>query len=300
MFDSIQIEAYVPQSLQPKLPDRETGNIEFRGICLIPVKSIKTHEVQYYQGEERNLRVKYDYRSGKVSVSNSIHKFAKGNNYSDLSYSELESSLRRITMKIGISLKEWSVKKYEIGFNIETERKGVDYLNIFYLFKTKYADKMRKDAFWYGLKWYLTEYEVKIYDKTEEVKRHDRIKLDSNILRFEVNIKKSRKTKIIQYASDLLDTIKLDELFRFFISQMKLIKTIENIDPSLVSKQRDVEMFFAGLDSSYWKYQHQTNPLGIADKRRRYNRILAEISTKDTMDCFLRKLEEKYRLFITS
>ncbi len=301
MFDKIDIEATVPDYIQEVFEtDRLSKDIMFGDIAFVPVKCLITRTIKYYQAKVENLLITYKHRNSIIRVTNSIHKFAKGNNYSEMSFKELCQALNRIVEITGIRLEQWKLKKMEIAFNIETERKGTEYLALFSTFKNKIPDKMRKDAYWYGIKWFFSEYQLKIYDKTEEVKRHDKISLDANILRFEIVIAKMRKIPVVSLLSDLQSEEKLTLLFDFFISEIEKIKTIETVDFSQVSKERDIEMFFASQNESYWQTQKEINPDKVKEKRRRYNRILDMVSNRDTMNTFLERLQQKFLQFISS
>lgn len=301
MFDNIDIEAAIPDYIQSRIViDRHSKDVWLGGIVLVPVKCLKTRIVTKYKAQIENLHITYFHRTSTIRVSNSIHKFAKGNNYSDMSFSELLHALQKIVEITGIDLEHWSIKKLEIGFNIETEKKGTEYLSLFSTFKNKTPDKMRNDAFWYGVKWFFTEYNIKIYDKTAEVKRHDRVLLDTNILRFEIAINRFRKIPFVKFLSDLQDKNKLRSLFDFFRSEVKRIEMIESVDLSQVGKERDVEMFFASQNELYWQYQKKINPEGVKKKRNRYLRILDEVSTQNVMNEFIEKLNEKFYQFIGS
>lgn len=300
MFDKLEIEASILDSTQQMTRERTNGDMRLGNIVLVAVKCPKTRMITKYKAQIENLHITYMYKTSTIRVSNSIHKFVKGNNYSDLTFSELCYGLGAIEELTGINIEKWRIRKMEIGFNIETKKKGTEYLPLFSTFKNKTPDKMRKDVFWYGVKWFFSEYELKIYDKTGEVKKHDRVLLNTNILRFEISINRIRKIPVIQLLSDLQNKNTLRALFDFFISEIKRIKTIESVDLSQVSKERDVEMFFAGQNELYWQHQKKINPEGVKKKRNRYLRILNEVSTRNVMNEFLEKLCGKFHKFISS
>lgn len=153
---------------------------------MVPEKCPVTRKVKCYKAKERNLLITYYQRDSTITIKNSLHKYSKDNNYSEITFTELSKAISDIAYTVGIPASEFEVKRLEVGFNIETTEKPSTYLPLFTIFKNRELDKMKKDAFWYGVKWIFSEYQLKIYDKTEEVKRHDRIQLPQDILRFEL------------------------------------------------------------------------------------------------------------------
>lgn len=292
MFDNV---SFVTDIDNISIDKDEQGNLIVGKVTLVPIPCPRTGEIIKYQGIFKNLR--FTLKAGKLNIENSLHKFYKGNNYSDYSFSELMKTVNQIEKFTTIKAKELNIKKLEFALNIITDKPAYQYLPMFSDFKHKEYDKMKSNAFWYGIKYVFTEYTLKIYDKSEMVKRTESINLNQNILRFEIQYTRNRRLPSINTLADLINKEKIECLFEELINQVEKLNCIGDEDFSDISS-RDREMYFAGQNGRFWDIEKELNRNTVKDKRKRYRAIQHKISKRNMIEEFAEKLKYKYKQLI--
>ena len=148
-----------------------------------------------YASTIKNL--KFTYAGKQLKIAGSLHKYAKGNNYSLFTYEEAKNVLCELSDIIGIPLNRFVVTSMELGLNIQLDKDVVNYLHTIYSYKSnrfipmtplKGTSKLK------GCKCVFSEYSIKFYDKTFEAIKKGRIKREevpANLLRYEIQL--SRK-----------------------------------------------------------------------------------------------------------
>ena len=128
------------------------------------------------------MRLKND----SLTIVNSIHKYFKGNNYTDYSLSEIEQTFIELSDEIGLDILNAKIKKIAYGLVIKTNAKK-NYDSWLYHKSTK-PSPMTKRGRVYGAKFHKTDYNIKGYDKSLESKLHYQVKIDFDLFRFEVEV----------------------------------------------------------------------------------------------------------------
>ncbi len=261
------------------------------------IRSLKNFEIVKYQCQYKNLLLTLNER--ELIVTNSLHKLIKGNNYSDFRFNELISAVNEIEKITGIPASEFKIRKLEFAVNITVPIQATDYLSKFSDYKGREFDKMRDNKLWYGIKYIFTEYSLKIYDKSKQVKIADRIDINQNILRFEVVYNCQRKLTAIDNLSDLKDVKKISVLFNQFISMIKRINCIGNEDFTNF-KNSDRERYFAGKNPEYWKSLKSHNINTYKTNKKRFIEIQNKVNAKDLIEDFEHDLTVKFNHLINS
>lgn len=295
MLDNIKIVA--PLNEIGKLRQDGDGFTYLGKLKLAPVIDKRYYNISKHQTIFENLLITID--DSEISISNSLHKLVKGNNYSDFTFSELLKAIELIEDITGIAAKEFTLKKLEFALNIETSKPAYKYLEMFSDFKGKEFDKMRWGAFWYGIKYFFTEYALKVYDKTEFAKRKDGETTGKNILRFEIQYNRQRKIPIVKTLSDLKNSENLKALFKQYIETVDKLNAIGNEDFSKISN-RERELYFAGGNSRFWMVEREANRHTAKDKRKHFRKIQQEIIPKDLITGFVTDLTDKFNLLLKS
>ena len=272
-----------------------SGFIYLGKLILVPVIDKRYYHITKYQTVIENLL--FTITENEIIITNSLHKFIKGNNYSDLTFSELLNAIELIEEITGINAKEFIIKKLEFAINVITPNPAHQYLERFSNFKGREYDKMRIGAFWYGIKYFFTEYCLKIYDKSELIKRKDKENINKNILRFEIQYNRSRKIPIVSNLSELKDPAILKEMFKEFIETIKSIKCNGEEDFSLITP-RERELYFAGEVSRFWNVEKALNRNTAKGKIAKYRKIQNKIVPKDLMAGFVNSITEKFNQLI--
>lgn len=175
------------------IDDVDIGDVEER-LELIP-SGVSKDESLKYSSRIRNLRVTYEGR--RLRITGSLHKYAKGNNYSLFTYEDAQKVLRDLSNMLEISLERFIVSSIELGLNIQLDKDVVNYLQTIYSYKSNKFISMtplKGTSRLKGCKCVFSEYSIKFYDKTFEAIRKGRIKREevpTNLLRYEIQL--SRK-----------------------------------------------------------------------------------------------------------
>ncbi len=215
MLDTISMQKCIvpPQSFIGRIKEP----IEYNNILFNPLYSACGH-VNRYLANIDNLKLTLSEFGANhyLTITNSLHKFWVGNNYSDYYYYDIKDTIEYLTDCLGVSLLDAELGKLSYGVNIEAEANKV--YPYWASFKNKEFWVMQMKGKKYGAYTQLTDFKVKGYDKTLEVWRNDREKIDSQLFRFEVEVSKMRhlnkrsKPLNIRTVKDLLDTSKLQLL----------------------------------------------------------------------------------------
>ena len=148
-----------------------------------------------YASTIRNL--KFTYAGRQLKIAGSLHKYAKGNNYSLFTYEEAKNVLHELSDVIGIPLNRFVVTSMELGLNMQMDKDVVNYLHTIYSYKLNRFIPMtplKGTSRLKGCKCVFSEYSIKFYDKTFEAIKKGRIKrgeVPANLLRYEIQL--SRK-----------------------------------------------------------------------------------------------------------
>jgi hypothetical protein len=141
-----------------------------------------------YFGRLKNLRLLW--KPEKISISNSIHKYYLGDNSSDFHLFQMHEAVEKLSIDTGIRWEAALVTKLEFGCNIETNVTSVyrslqDYGGKHYL-PMEYKGKV------YGQRCILTDYTIKGYDKSLQMKLMDGTKLERSLFRWEIAVLRTR------------------------------------------------------------------------------------------------------------
>ena len=175
------------------IKDIELDDIKDR-LDLLPAGEAKDGSY-IYSTQLRNLKVTYKGRS--LWIAGSLHKYAKGNNYSLFTYEEAKNVLLELSTYIGISLEYFVVSNIELAVNIQMEKSTEKYLAILHSYKAHpfiYMSPMKGTSQLKGRKCHLAEYTIKFYDKTFEAIKDSRLHKDrwkenpDRLLRYEIQL----------------------------------------------------------------------------------------------------------------
>ncbi|WP_270540334.1 hypothetical protein [Bacteroides zhangwenhongii] len=178
------------------IKDVDFDDVEKR-LDLIPTSIAKDGSYNY-SANINNLRV--DYKGKCLWIDGSLHKYAKGNNYSLFTYEEAKIAIRELSEYVGISLEHFIVSKMELGLNLPISHNSERYLEILHSYKGHpfiYMSPYSKTSKLKGRECHFSEYQIKFYDKTfEAMKRErnkeERKKIPANILRFEIDLYRNK------------------------------------------------------------------------------------------------------------
>lgn len=205
-YISIELVGINPAQLlrNPLLPfcarvNLDTGEVEADKYGVITQRA-KYRElffmVKSYEGRE-NVR---------TTIKGSLHKFAKGNNYTDFTLSEIKHAIAELCELVGIAPRQCKNRGFEFGVNVITDLPPWAAVIPNILTHNDRPFELREfNGEGYLINFYYPNYyHIKVYDKSLQYG------LGSNILRFEIHAEKMAyfKTKglAIENLSDLLNT----------------------------------------------------------------------------------------------
>lgn len=292
MVDYIKIEAKIDRIYS----ENQYEPFGWNGIEFKPVfHKVAMVLLKGFEGEFLGLRVLVVRET--IQVSNSLHKFFRGNNYGDLGFKELKKAIGVLCERFGIEPKGWIIKKMEIGFNLKTPKAALHYVDLFAKFKGKEFDKMRDIIKVYGRRCYMSEYSLKVYDKSSQTKLMYGTVVPDNILRLEISYNQHRKLpKGIFSLADILDgtIIKLafDDLYRTY-SKVEF-KDEWDFTGSTEEERR---LLFASMDVEYLKVEKRLNKDQLMRIKAKINQLKEKYCKKGFKEWVLKNLEDRYICF---
>lgn len=245
-----------------------------------------------FESNYKGMRVLLGYE--KIQLSNSIHKFYKGNNYTDLPFSELVEAIKIICDKFQTEAKRWEIKQLEFGFNIITPKPAKEYLDLFLEYKKIEFVKVFKANVCYERKCYLTEYNIKVYDKYFDTKIKESIKIPENTLRIEVCYTRKRKLPVgIKYLSDLIDRNKFKELNIDFKRTIEKIIIKEEVEYENSTIEERI-LFNASLNPTFLKYEQKHNKVEAKKIYAKIKQLRERFFRKDFKQWLMKALSDNY------
>ncbi len=263
---------------------------EWRGLMFYPKYS--KGKLRGFESDYKGFRVFLCY--DRIELSNSIHKFYKGNNYTDFTLSELMDAINTICVKFGIEANRWEIKKLEFGFNILTLKKADHYLDLIYQYKNREFEKMKAKHITYGKKCFMSEYAIKIYDKHLQTKIAYNIIIPENTLRVEFCYNQKRKLpKQIKFLSDLQDKEKFKELYNDLNEAISKIIFNDEVNVSNSTKEERV-LFFASFNSKLLKVEERINKVEAKEMKLKIKLLKERFLSKNFKQWLLKALSNKY------
>lgn len=225
------------------------------------------------------LLAKIDTR-GVLSIENSLHKLFHGNNFNDFTFSEIQLSVKKIESIMNIPSDEFQLTRIELGVNSECEEQ---FYERFDLYRMNASENMRSGKTIYGRKFYLTDFNVKAYNKLVEMQLNpnsfsinDRDYSNGKKLnRFEIEYKRMRELKAcgLIMLSDLMNKDVMEKVMHRAMEKFKVIEMSKKYDYSLLTS-RERELLFAGKNPDFWKTEKSKNYNTYKEKRAKYRNCI--------------------------
>lgn len=286
MIDFIKIVA----PIEPQYPFKSISPFEWQELTFVP--KFKKGVFKVFESEYKDLRVVLYYN--KIELSNSLHKFYKGNNYTDFTHSELVNAIAEICIKFEIEAKCWEIKKMEFGFNIKTPQPANEYLDLFLEYKGREFEKMKHKQNNYGRKCFMSEYALKAYDKSYQCKVVDSIAISSKLLRVEFLYNQKRKLpEQIKSLADLIDREKIKELYKDLSEAFIKVIYDDEVDFS-GSTNEERTLFYASLNPLYMKVEEGINKSEAKAIMKKIKQLKERFFQKTFKKWFLKALKDKY------
>jgi hypothetical protein len=271
VFDDVKIQVDIAV---PKGYNKAKKPFEQYGLLFTPSYIAGKDAIRQYVAEHRNLYLTIDYNI--LTISNSLHKFHKGNNYSDYTYTDFTHTIEELSDFFSTDLKIATIKKIAWGCNIEVEEPSAVYGSWLSL-KNSYPLPMSKGNKTYGAKFNFTDYNLKGYNKTEEVKMHNKVTIPAGLLRIETEVKYMKhlqqKGISISTLSDLYKKQNLETLINTITGKYKGIITkpimnFTNLSPN------EMKLLLSMQDKQYREAVAKNHARSYKEDKRRFKALL--------------------------
>ncbi len=238
-------------------------------------------------------------------INNSIHKlpsFQKsgvGENYSDLTYSQLNQTIGFLESELPC-INEAHFTQLEFGLNIETScpaEKIIEENVLMHGFKG-YSHNMKFNGKGAFLQYDHTEYELKLYDKAKQNE------LNKNLLRLEIRIRTKRVLNSlgVYQLNDLKSVLVLEKLFDHFRKRISQVKIVDYVSENHNMTTKDYNSFIKFRDPRYWNVDLKGKSKSNTKSRRakEFRRLLNKYNLKTTQTELLRLVDHKFNQLINN
>jgi hypothetical protein len=272
LYDTLKIKYQVTNLPIEVLEQREESFI-WKGIKWCPTYNDKTQKVNGYKTSVDNLDLRL--KGSTIFCNNSLQKWYMGNNYEPFAYSQVVRALKKLDSILPFNVYNANIHYLAVGTIIEEEAKPI--LDPWLSLNGKQPIPMLGANKQYGKKFYLSDYNVKGYDKTFEAKTHERIKLSKLLFRFELeiytrNLNKRKNPIGIYTVRDLIDKEKYQMLADELMSKYEKIEKQQSIPLSqLNNKEKEVLALFQNQEIlRQYKIDHFET---FGNRRKVYNKL---------------------------
>lgn len=262
---------------------------EIEKVLLNPCISFDRIATNTHTGEKvhlhnfRNLTLTVNYRLCKISVTGSLTTFSKGNNYTNLPFTEMVEVVETLCHTLNKEPHQIKVHRFEYSIIIKTPLQPSTYIDYFLSYKKKEFYRQIPPAWsskpllsFCGLQQFI----IKFYD-TAKWHKLPQVKL----LKFEIKFTRSEKALSIlkQNRPLTFSHFLLEDSFRLFgnfaIELYQAIDKNVTISPAtyrkLTTKQR--RLLFAGERPDFWKMERVVNRNTYKKDRKVYLTLKREL-----------------------
>jgi len=296
LYDTIKIVnelENVPQQI------RELKQVPFEWNGFLWIPHFKNSNVPlYYKSTFKNLNLRII--GNQLYITNSLHKSYHGNNYKPFTYNQVCNAIRFLDSQLPIKLYDAKVLKLSIGVVINENAQNIFSEWLYYLGKPYLPMKNRNKT--YGANFFLTDYYIKGYDKTYQVKQESKVNLNTNYFRFEME----GKTKIfnnktnnvgINTVSDLVNKEKYNRLGEILLEKYIKIEKLPKLDfTKLTLKQKRLIASMRNYEiKESIRKQHKDT---YKKDRKEYNHLIENLDNSTFQNQVIRKLKQQIQFSI--
>lgn len=140
----------------------------------------------------------------------------------------------------------------------------------------------------------MSEYALKVYDKSQQVKIMNNVLIPANTLRVEFCYNQKRKLpKTIRTLSDLADNNKIRDLYKDLKDSFSKVTFSEEVDFSSMSDE-DRILFYASLHPDFIKVEEKLNKNNVKIIKSKIRQLKERCLSKEFKKNFINLLENKY------
>jgi hypothetical protein len=293
VFDTINIKNEVNQ-LPKQAKELQETPFNWCGFRWIPHFSDSSQPPIFYYSKVKNLYLKLV--GHQLFVSNSLHKLYHNNNYIPFTYSQVVEAFKILNKHLPIKIFDSKIIKISAGVVINENPQKI--FNEWQYFLGKEYLPMKDRNKIYGAKYHLTDYQIKGYDKTFEVKNHNQVKLDKPYFRFEIDnckpIVLNNKTNNIgiHTVNDLLDREKFKKIGKMILDKYIRIEKVPKLDMSTLSLKE--KRIYAEINNYEVKESiRKQHPDTYKKDKKEYTNFIKRYDNSDFQNQVINKLKEQ-------
>lgn len=300
MVDTINIKNDLEHPPKQALELQKT-HFNWCGFTWIPTFKDSDQPPIYYYAKVKNLYLKLI--GHQLSVKNSLHKLYHNNNYKPFTYSQVVEAFEILNNQLPINIFDSKIIKLSAGVVIEEDpQKVVDEWQ--YFLGKKFTPMKNKNKI-YGAKYYLTNYQIKGYDKTFEVQQHNQINLNKPYFRFEVDnckpkILNNKTNNIgINTVNDLLDKEKFIKLGQMVVNKYIQIEKLPKLDLSNLGIKEKV-LYASMINYEIKESIKKQHPDTYKKYRKTYNEIRNNLDNSHFQNQVIDKIKQQINYSINN
>ena len=277
MIDNIKITKNLDQ-IPLVMESQMLEAVPFLGLSFHPYRT-RSNRIGY-EADHLNLKLRV-YESGRLVIQNSITRYYKGNNYTNLSFGELNLAFYQLEKELGISLKDAVIRKMEVGIVLNID--PIKELNSWQTFNSKHFFPMHKNGKEYGKQFENSVYKIKGYNKGYEMQLNSGKRNSINMLRCEVEygklsyLNKQKDILPIKTVSNLLDHQTLHNLVFHTSDKFNSIYRNPNLD-ELATRQFRAIMTFQNPEMQ--RGFQKNKPEAFKKDRAIYNKLQSTVNSQ--------------------
>jgi len=298
LYDTTNMEFTVSKPAKQVLELSETP-FDWSGLHWTPLfhKGIVTK----YSSDYNNLKLIL--KDDKMYLKNSLQKSFLQNNYQTYTYSQVVEAFKKLDDLFPFNIYDGRLTFVSMGIVIQEELKS--FYDNWLEYKGKTPLVMRDNHKIYGSHFKSTNYNIKVYDKTFQVKNTTGANLNANYMRYEIEAKpryfNNRKKSISIYnVSDLLDKEKYQILAEELLEVYKNIKKLPIINYKLLKPDKiKLLATYANINASKGiKDFHQHT---YKKDRKEYLKLVRELNTDNHIETsIINKLNQQIQYSINN
>ena len=280
--------------------EESKDSFEWCGLLWVP-KTNKFGSIYGYSAEIKNLFLKII--GNELTITNSLQKFYMDSNHKMFTYTQTVEAFEILNNYFPFDIYDAAVKKIAIGTVIQEETDLV--LNSWFTFSNKLPFAMLSKNKMYGLKYYLSDYDLKGYNKTTEEKNHNNSILNQQLFRFELEIKRIHclnkgKNQIGIYTiQDLINPIKYKKLATLLLDKYHKIekKPTINLTKTSLKEKRLIASF---KDFDVLNSIKKLHPNSYKKDRREYKNLTLKLNDNTFQTQIINKLNQQIQYSINN
>lgn len=248
--------------------------------------------------ENLDITIKtYNHRKPFITIKGSLHKYGKGNNYTDFDFTELQTTIRRLSDILQVTPESMVLHQIEFGVNITPPLPTIPFIDQIMSHKgIEYKLDHHKQT-GYEKRFSRSHFEIKIYDKGLKEK------LPDDHLRIEINATKmaflQTKGIFLTTIADLLNMEFLKSLKVILLTKIsELIFTDDRINPKDITNKKERAIFKERSNPRFWNIKMKRNHNRMAKSRflSEFDSIRRKYAPDDLKENFKNLVAEKWDL----